>query len=76
MQIEIFPHEWFGVNDHYYGATHIRLVAYKATYVSGEIILVNHDDYRCVSREELKEYSFAPVDIKFVERLELEQSLE
>ncbi|WP_348272589.1 (deoxy)nucleoside triphosphate pyrophosphohydrolase [Paenibacillus sp. BIHB 4019] len=76
MQIEIFPHEWFGVNDHYYGTTHIRLTAYKAKYVSGEIILVDHDDYRWVSPEELKDYSFAPADIKFVEMLELEQSLE
>lgn len=76
MQIEIFPHEWFGVNDHYYDTTHIRLIAYKASYVSGEIILVDHDDYRWVRREELKGYSFAPADIKFVEMLELEQLLE
>ncbi|SFE68259.1 8-oxo-dGTP diphosphatase [Paenibacillus algorifonticola] len=74
MQIEILPQEWFGVNDHYYGATHIRLVAYKATYVSGEIILVDHDDYRWAHREELKGYSFAPADIKFVEMLEKEMN--
>ncbi|KQO14686.1 8-oxo-dGTP diphosphatase MutT [Paenibacillus sp. Leaf72] len=70
MQIEILPQEWFGVNDHYYGTTHIRLIAYKAKYVSGEIILVDHDDYCWVRREELKGYSFAPADIKFVEMLE------
>ncbi|WP_338554617.1 (deoxy)nucleoside triphosphate pyrophosphohydrolase [Paenibacillus sp. KS-LC4] len=76
MRIEIAPQQWFGVNEHYYGAAPIRLIAYKASYISGEIILVDHDDYRWVSPRELKDYSFAPADIKFVELLELEQSLE
>ncbi|EFM10649.1 NUDIX hydrolase [Paenibacillus curdlanolyticus YK9] len=69
MQIEIRPYAYFGVNDHYYGATHIRLIAYIATYVSGVITLVDHDDYRWVRREELGEFDFAPADVRFVEAL-------
>ncbi|MBP1995826.1 (deoxy)nucleoside triphosphate pyrophosphohydrolase [Paenibacillus eucommiae] len=72
MEIEILPHAFFGMNDHYYGSNHIRLIAHKATYISGVIHLVDHDDFRWVCREELKEFSFAPADIMFVEMLELE----
>lgn len=69
MSIEIIPYEWFGVNDHHYDTIHIRLIAYKATYVSGTIKLVDHDEYRWVHIKELAEYIFAPADIKFVEML-------
>lgn len=69
MNIQIQPYESFGVNDHYYGSTHIRLYAHKAKYVSGELILVDHDEYRWVFTANLGEYEFAPADIKFVEVL-------
>lgn len=70
MNIEISPYAYFGVNDHHYGSTHIRLIAYKATFVSGEIVLVDHDECRWISSAELKEFAFAPADIPFVEMLE------
>lgn len=70
MNISIVPYEPFGMNDHYYGSTHIRLFAHKASYVGGEIVLVDHDEYRWVSREQLQEFQFAPADIKFVEMLQ------
>nr|WP_125666412.1 (deoxy)nucleoside triphosphate pyrophosphohydrolase [Paenibacillus baekrokdamisoli] len=72
MNIEIVSYESFGVNDHQYGPTYIRLFAYKATYISGEIVLIDHDDYRWVYRNELNEYAFAPADIKFVDMLNKE----
>ncbi|WP_435168490.1 8-oxo-dGTP diphosphatase MutT [Paenibacillus glycanilyticus] len=71
MHIEINPYAYFGVNDHHYGATHIRLIAYKATFVSGEIMLVDHDEYRWITAAELGEFTFAPADIPFVEMLEV-----
>ncbi|ACS98974.1 8-oxo-dGTP diphosphatase MutT [Paenibacillus sp. JDR-2] len=70
MHIEINPYAYFGVNDHHYGATHIRLIAYKSTFVSGEIMLVDHDEYRWSTSAELGEFTFAPADILFVEMLE------
>ncbi|WP_127532981.1 8-oxo-dGTP diphosphatase MutT [Paenibacillus kobensis] len=69
MQIVIRPYAYFGTNDHHYGATHIRLIAYRAHYISGVVTLVDHDDYRWVEREALREYTFAPADVKFVEML-------
>src|SRR5688500_10429328 len=50
MGIEIEPFAYFGVNEHDYGTVTIRLMAYKARYVSGEIVLADHDEYRWVSR--------------------------
>jgi 8-oxo-dGTP diphosphatase len=70
MNIKIMPDEWYGVNDHHYGTIHIQLIAYKAKFVSGEVTLVDHDECRWISRGELKEYTFAPADVKFVEMLE------
>lgn len=69
MNIVIEPYEYFGVNDHWYGDVHIRLIAWKARYQSGNIVLVDHDEYRWVSTEELKEYEFAEADVGFVGRL-------
>jgi 8-oxo-dGTP diphosphatase len=70
MCIEIEPYAHFGVNDHFYGEKHIRLIAWKAAFLRGEIRLADHDAYRWVKREELAEYRFAPADIPFVEMLE------
>jgi 8-oxo-dGTP diphosphatase len=69
MGIKIAPYAWFGVNEHDYGTVQIRLIAYLAKYSSGEIRLVDHDEYRWVDREELREYEWAPADVPFVERL-------
>ncbi|GED33838.1 8-oxo-dGTP diphosphatase MutT [Brevibacillus centrosporus] len=72
MNISIAPYEPFGVNDHFYGSTHIRLFAHMAKFICGEISLVDHDEYRWVERGQLQEYLFAPADIKFVEMLQKE----
>ncbi|PWV98530.1 8-oxo-dGTP diphosphatase [Paenibacillus cellulosilyticus] len=70
MQINIAPYAYFGVNDHHYGATHIRLIAYRARYMSGQIALVDHDEYRWITTCDLTEFTFAPADVKFVEMLQ------
>lgn len=69
MNILIQPGEQFGKNEHDYGSVQIRLIAYWAKFVSGDIRLVDHDEYEWVARNELDSYIFAPADIKFVEML-------
>lgn len=69
MNIRIQPGEQFGVNEHDYGTVQIRLITYWATFESGEMRLVDHDEYEWVHRDELNNYIFAPADIKFVEML-------
>lgn len=66
MGIEIEPYAYFGINEHDYGTVKIRLIAYKARFVSGEIQLTDHDAYRWVSPEEFGEYTFAPADVPFL----------
>ncbi|AIQ11508.1 (deoxy)nucleoside triphosphate pyrophosphohydrolase [Paenibacillus durus] len=73
MGIDIFPYEYFGVNEHSYGGgLHIRLVAWKAEYRGGEIVLTDHDDCRWETPDELERFIFAPADIPFVQKLSLE----
>lgn len=69
MQIEIEPYQWYGENDHCYGKTLIRLIAYKARYISGTIRLIDHDEVRWIEVQELSNFTFAPADVKFVEML-------
>jgi 8-oxo-dGTP diphosphatase len=75
MQIEIDPYAYFATNEHDYGSICIRLIAYKAAYLSGEIALVDHDAYRWIGLAELGEYVFAPADVKFVEMLKRSENL-
>jgi 8-oxo-dGTP diphosphatase len=67
MGITIEPYSYVGVNEHDYGTVTIRLLAYKAKFVSGEIVLTDHDAYRWVRTGEFGEYTFAPADVPFLE---------
>lgn len=69
MNIVIAPSAYFGTNDYDYGSVQIRLHAYRAVYLSGEINLQDHDEFRWVDIEELPDFEFAPADIKFIEAL-------
>ena len=69
MGITILPYERFDVNEHNYGSVEIRLFAWKARYLGGVIELVDHDEYRWVFPAALGQFTFAPADIPFVERL-------
>ncbi|BCG57537.1 DNA mismatch repair protein MutT [Paenibacillus sp. URB8-2] len=73
MGIAIVPYEYFGVNEHRYGGVlHIRLIAWKAEYRGGDIILTDHDDCRWERPGELERFLFAPADIPFVQKLDSE----
>jgi 8-oxo-dGTP diphosphatase len=48
---------------------HIRLIAYLAKFVSGEIKLIDHDEYYWIKHDQLKDFIFATADIKFVNML-------
>lgn len=69
MSIEIDVFAYFDMNEHRYGDSLIRLIAYRAKFIAGVIALIDHDEYQWVRPEQLADYSFAPADIKFVNRL-------
>jgi 8-oxo-dGTP diphosphatase len=56
------------VFDYDHGA--IRLMAYRARWVSGRIALNDHADFKWVPPAQLAEYDFAPADIPFVKKLQ------
>nr|WP_274655004.1 (deoxy)nucleoside triphosphate pyrophosphohydrolase [Paenibacillus humicola] len=70
MNIRIDPVAYFAENEHRYVDAHIRLIAYTARYLGGTVTLSDHDDYRWAERSELREYAFAPADLKFVDMLQ------
>ena len=60
---------YFGENTHKYNNLEIKLIAYKALWSSGEIRLLEHQDYKWVSLNNIKNYDFAAADIPFVKKL-------
>lgn len=72
MRIEIEPYELFGQNEHDYGTGPLRLIAYKARYLGGTILLTDHDEYRWENPKRLGDYPFAPADLPFVRKLALQ----
>ena len=59
-----------GESIYHYDHGSIKLLAYRAHWESGQIVLNDHADYRWVSARALVEYDFAPADIPFVEKLQ------
>lgn len=51
-----------------YGTKVIRLMAYLVEHVEGEFELIDHDDMRWLSLDELNEVNWAPADIPLVDK--------
>lgn len=47
----------------------INLIALECKKISGEIKLLEHEDYKWVSKKELENFQFAPADLFIVERI-------
>ncbi len=71
LMVEIKIVSYFGENIHDYGKTKVRLMAFIAEIVSGEIVLKDHDAIEWVTVGELDNYFFAPADLPFVNKLKL-----
>lgn len=54
-------------NIHDYGAFKINLIPFLARYISGEIKLAEHKDYRLVERLQLSNLDWAEADLPIVE---------
>jgi 8-oxo-dGTP diphosphatase len=54
---------------HDYGNFKIKLIPFLANYISGEIILLEHSNYKFVSKNELYQLDWAEADIPIVEEL-------
>ena len=69
LGIKIQVMKLLAVNDYRYEKGSIRLHAFRANFVEGEITLKDHDEYQWTPKTELDKYEFAPADIPFVNML-------
>ncbi len=69
LSIRIAVREFFAESIYNYDSGEIKLIAYFADYVEGEISLMEHEAVEWVTIGELKNYDFAPADIPFISKL-------
>lgn len=51
------------------GEKKITLLAYKVVYLSGEIKIVDHEEFKWVTLEEMRDYDFVKADLAIVDKL-------
>lgn len=67
--IEAAVGEFIAASEFDYGSVRIRLLAYRARYLSGEFTLTDHSEVRWITAQELLEYDFAEADKPIVRRI-------
>lgn len=72
LNIEIKVGEFFGESIYTYANGEIKLIAYFAEILSGEIVLSVHDEVKWVTIKEIASFNFAPADVPLVEKLKNE----
>jgi 8-oxo-dGTP diphosphatase len=63
FDIDVNVGEYFGESIYHYVHGSIKLLAYMAYWIGGEIKMQAHDDYKWVRIDRLSQYDFAPADI-------------
>ncbi len=69
LNIEIEIIKKLSENVHDYGNIKINLIPFIAKYISGDIILLEHHDYKLLDKDELITLDWAEADIPVVEEL-------
>ncbi len=70
LNIKIKIHGIFEVASHVYGKDHhVVVLAFLATFHSGELKNIDVQDSRWVSLEELKKYDFAAADLQILDKI-------
>jgi 8-oxo-dGTP diphosphatase len=67
LNIEIEILRRLSTSDYDYGTFKIKLIPYLANYISGDIQLSEHHDYRLMDKSELLNLDWAEADIPIVE---------
>ena len=62
--------KFFGESVYRYDTAEVKLFAYKAKWIEGNLKLTVHSQVKWVKPCELAKYDFAPADIPFIEKLE------
>ena len=69
LEVDIVVGNYLGESICTYSNSKIKLIAYFATILSGDIKLSVHDKVEWITISEFDEYEFAPADIPFIAKL-------
>ena len=69
LDIEIEVKSYLSENVFNYPEKDINLIALECKKVSGDIKLLEHEDYKWVSKNELNNFQFAPADLFIIENI-------
>ena len=69
LDIEVEVGELITSNKHKYPHGYFELIAYRVKYISGEIVLNDHDDFKWVTIDEMDSFEFPPADIPIIKKL-------
>ena len=70
MSIKVTVKDYVGKSIYDYGnGKVIELLGYTAEIIEGDIVLTDHDEYRCVTLEEVCNYNIAPADIPLISKI-------
>jgi 8-oxo-dGTP diphosphatase len=67
--IETIIGAYVAESQHDYSFRSIRLIAYEVKYISGEFQLIDHDEIKWVSPENLSNFDLAAADIPLLQYL-------
>ena len=69
FSIDVSVGEFLGESIYHYDHGSIRLLAYRTTWIAGELSLKDHRALKWINIDEIIDYDFAPADIPFVVKL-------
>lgn len=69
LEVDIEVGDYLGESIYTYPNGEIKLIAYFATAVDGDIKLSVHDKIEWITISEIDKYDFVPADITFIEKL-------
>ena len=69
LDITVEVGELITSNKHKYPHGYFELKAYRVKYISGEIVLNDHDDFKWVTVDEMDNFEFPPADIPIIKEL-------
>jgi 8-oxo-dGTP diphosphatase len=67
--IDVTIGEYIGSNTHAYDFGTIELMAYRTHWVMGDFDLNDHDEIRWINKYDIDQFSFAPADIPFIDKI-------
>jgi 8-oxo-dGTP diphosphatase len=69
FEIDVEVGRFLGASIHHYPHLSIELMAYRARWTGGPLVVNEHAEHRWISLAELERFDFSAADLPFVEKL-------